>query len=103
MVLSVRSPDHQTRILRRDFREKRPPEFRGRIIHSFNFHPRRKGGSACALPPMLYEVDGSTTNVLFGREIDADAFILRIRVWWSGARSYLDYCSAIRLAHQYSV
>jgi hypothetical protein len=51
------------------------------------------GGSAHSLPS---NEDGSSTNVLFGLEIDADAFILRIRVWWSGSGTQIH---AIRSMH----
>ncbi len=66
-------------------REKRPREFRGQTIRQWNFHPRWEGGSAHSIPSYK---DGSSTNLLFGRKIDADAFILRIRVWWSGIATH---------------
>jgi hypothetical protein len=71
----------QTQILRRAARIKRLDGFSGQIIHSVNFNPRRKRGSAHSFPS--YE-DGGSSNILFGHDIHLDALLFRIRVWWSG-------------------
>ncbi len=65
LLVLVKLPDHQTRILRHAVREKRPRKFRGRMIRSWNFHFPRKGGSAHSLPS--HEDGSSTTHGQVGR------------------------------------
>ncbi len=61
-------PDHHTRILKM----KASASISWPINTFVELPARRMGGSAHSRPP--YE-DGSSTNVLSGREIHADAFL----------------------------